>query len=585
MKKTIYTLGLFGMLSTQAIAQCNPVFPTSLSASSSTACGNGIVTLNATGGSPSLGGGTTWQWINVTGANCLTGSGFGPANNFVPTNVSSPQIVGGVNQFKLKVTGGTCGSTGQCSAITVNVTGIASANVTVPPTKLFCPGFSNNLTATVSGATSMQWLKNNVVVPGATLSTLSFTNPILTDAGNYQLATSSACGNATSAAVTFTTISSQPILGANSTLVGSSNTLSVTSNASLSYSWSIAGSGTITSITNSSSMTVNSSATAGVYTVTLVSSINTCSVADTKTVSVTAAPPATWLKYSFNTGTPANDLGTNNTGTLSAGTLTTDRFGNSNQAYNEASINCGSVPAYANATELTVAGWFKKPALASDFAMFSFGNFYSRVYQGGSGFQNAPFSYNQSSKYTTPTVGTYTNMAVGTWFHYAHVISATNGGNLVAYINGTLVGASDGNSTNVGAPAIGGLPFILGAPFSGNSQWPAAYDDIFVVNKALSAIQIDSLKNLPNPGQLNTTNIKSLSSKSILFSIYPNPANDVITVIAESTLKLEIMTVLGTVVNASETNQQISISHLASGIYYVTVGDGVNRKSQKFIKQ
>ena len=124
----------------------------------------------------------------------------------------------------------------------------------------------------------MQWYKGTSAITGATLSTLPFTNTNLTDAGIYKLATTSACGNATSTAVTFTTISNQSVLGINSSITNSSNTFSVTPNNQLSYSWSVAGSGTITSSTNTSSVIVNSAATVGNYTVSLASSINSCSV-------------------------------------------------------------------------------------------------------------------------------------------------------------------------------------------------------------------------------------------------------------------------------------------------------------------
>ncbi len=592
MKKTIYLVCYFGLLNSMAKGQCNPVFPTSLTASSSTVCGNGVVTLNATGGSPSLGGGTAWQWINVTGANCLTGSPFGASSNIVPSNVNSPQIVGGLNQFKLKVTGGACGTTGQCSGITVNVTGITSANVVVPSIKLFCPSFSTAITATVTGATSMQWYKGGNAVPGATMSTLTFTNPVLADAGNYQLATVSPCGNATSTAVTFTTIGNQGILGVSSTQVGSTNTFSVINASPLSFNWSIAGSGTITSATNTNSISVNAANTAGAYTVSLVSSLNTCSVTNTKTVAINTIPPALWLKYTFNLGTTINDLGANNTGTLSSGTLTNDRFGNVGQAYNSANIDCGSVPSYSNASELTVAGWFKKPALNSDYAMFNFGGFYSRVYAGGGGFQNAPFSYNTSTKYTTPTIANYTAMPVGTWFHYAHVVEATSGGTLKAYIDGVLVGSATPNSNIVGVPAINNSPLILGGSFQTNLQWQTDYDDIFVVNRALTQTQIDSLKNLPNPGQSNTTNIKTQNKNQLTISVFPNPANDFVNVTVDNSnneqLQISLLNTLGQVIIIEESKlatTTLKTGKLGTGVYFIKVDSKTNSAIKKFVKQ
>jgi hypothetical protein len=216
--------------------------------------------------------------------------------------------------------------------------------------------------------------------------------------------------------------------------------------------------------------------------------------------------PTVWLKYSFNAGTTVNDLGANNTGTLSAGSLTTDRFGNANQAYTAPDINCGTVSNFIASPKFTFTGWFKKPAALGTYAMYSLDNNYSVVYVGDQSYQNAPIAANAPKSTIPYSNPTYSNIAVGDWFHYAAVIDPATGGILKNYINGVQFSTSTSN-----AGVLNGTGNLqLGSPFTSSiisfsgSQWPTAMDDIFAVNAVLSVAQIDSLRNLSNPGQVNT---------------------------------------------------------------------------------
>ena len=70
-------------------------------------------------------------------------------------------------------------------------------------------------------------------------------------------------------------------------------------------------------------------------------------------------------KYSFNNGNANDEVGSNN-GTVSSAALTTDRFGNTNKAYNfagNASINLGNSALIQNlTTSFTLSVWFRKTA-------------------------------------------------------------------------------------------------------------------------------------------------------------------------------------------------------------------------------
>ena len=74
------------------------------------------------------------------------------------------------------------------------------------------------------------------------------------------------------------------------------------------------------------------------------------------------------------------------------------------------------------------------------------------------------------------------------------------------------------------------------------------------------------------------------------FSIYPNPANNFITIETDfSTKKTIYLTdALGQIVKTittSENNITIDLQGIASGIYFIKMEDGINSVTQKFIKQ
>ena len=74
------------------------------------------------------------------------------------------------------------------------------------------------------------------------------------------------------------------------------------------------------------------------------------------------------------------------------------------------------------------------------------------------------------------------------------------------------------------------------------------------------------------------------------FSIYPNPANNFITIETDfSTKKTIYLTdALGQIVKTittSENNITIDLQGIASGVYFIKMEDGINSVTQKFIKQ
>jgi Secretion system C-terminal sorting domain/Concanavalin A-like lectin/glucanases superfamily len=217
---------------------------------------------------------------------------------------------------------------------------------------------------------------------------------------------------------------------------------------------------------------------------------------------ITITNAQTWHKYSFNSGNANNDIGAVNNGTVTGATITTDRFGNANAAYDfgsggTAKIDCGDISFLNNRRNITISGWFLKPATVASSEMFCKGTSASsilrtRTYNDGVGM----YAYCGSHYTGAPINISYLPLPTSTWFHYALVLDSTNN-ILKAYINGLLF-----SQVNVGTYVTGTSSFLIGnanSAISLNEGWKGKLDDIYIVNRALSISQIDSLKNLPDP--------------------------------------------------------------------------------------
>ncbi|MFN6061700.1 MAG: immunoglobulin domain-containing protein, partial [Bacteroidota bacterium] len=101
--------------------------------------------------------------------------------------------------FGVKITIGSTGcSASSSTAETVNVGFNKLPEITVPPKGVNIPqGFPLTLSATVSGATSYQWYRNNVAIAGATQAT--YNTVLVADttlhSGNYYVKATNLCGD------------------------------------------------------------------------------------------------------------------------------------------------------------------------------------------------------------------------------------------------------------------------------------------------------------------------------------------------------------------------------------------------------
>jgi len=177
---------------------------------------NGSVLLSA-----NTGAGLTYQWIrnsiNIPGATLST---------YTATLTGT---------YTCSVSNGTCTTTSnfisvnQYDAVPV-ATIVADADTTI------CPGGSVSLHSFISLGTGFQWLRDGIIIPGATQ-----VGYIATVAGSYTCNVTNPCGtslsNAITVAVTSATPASVTASGSLAICPGSTVTLNANSGAGLSYQW------------------------------------------------------------------------------------------------------------------------------------------------------------------------------------------------------------------------------------------------------------------------------------------------------------------------------------------------------------
>ncbi len=200
--------------------------------------------------------------------------------------------------------------------------------------------------------------------------------------------------------------------------------------------------------------------------------------------------------YPFN-GNANDESGNNNNGVVTGASLTTDRFGNSNKAYNFNGVN-NFISVADNpdlfSDELTLSWWYKVPEYSGTRVVIGWVNGGNRYQQFFSGNSLAYFNgYYNSCCFFNPT---YNNMtAVNQWQHVAVTYKKTNVNESVTslYINGEL------KQTDNHAAAITyqpGSTFFIGKTHDGG-YFNGELDDIRVYSRLLSPNEILQLADVP----------------------------------------------------------------------------------------
>lgn len=172
----------------------------------------------------------------------------------------------------------------------------------------------------------------------------------------------------------------------------------------------------------------------------------------------------------------------------------------------------------------------------------------------------------------------YNNATTGTWYHLAFVVNSTHA---KCFVNGKLIDSLPNNSFLKSGD--GSSVARLGSARNGGYYFKGSMDEVKISNCALSNSEISKMY----------ASIKDNYSKALFLNVYPNPANDKITVVTpkSSTNKggtVSVFTVDGQLVIQQPTNSEkteLNISDLSSGVYIIKYSNAINTAIARIIKE
>ncbi|GEM_PF-3314927 len=362
--------------------------------------------------------------------------------------------------------------------------------------------------------TGYQWTKNGVAMPGQTLASLTISNLVTNDTGEYAVVVTNAFGSVTSSVVALTVLAGPPIIAQPPQSIqryaGATATFSVTAVGSvpLSYQWSL--NGTPISGATSAAYTVTDvrAGDAGDYSVVITNPYGSADANATLTLLsatklaavVTERTPFGYWRLDETDGTVAYDYCGGRNGTLRTGVANNNPgpeptafqgFDTGNKAYG-LNGNGGyvTVPSFGQiGGAMTIVAWIKPDAVQSDFAGLVFtrgdggstsGLSYTREGQLGYTWNDAAASYNWQS-------GLYP--VADEWNFVALVVEPTQA---TLYLDSGWGIWSAVNTLNHGTATWSGVRF--GSDPYGGRDYKGSMDDVAVYTAALPPEEIENIR-------------------------------------------------------------------------------------------
>lgn len=277
----------------------------------------------------------------------------------------------------------------------------------------------------------------------------------------------------------------------------------------------------------------------------------------------------------------ANDAsGNGHNGTNMGATLTADRFGNLNSAYNFNSNSYIDVPystafAFGTNTDITISAWVKTSGV------YNFFRFYLAYDcpdpNGGNGFQLGVDDTAMPLYLALGLTSSYNgnaNMSNNLWHNLIVTFDRTKDSAKI-YNNGIFLAQvyipnSQSYSASMCNPSM-----LIGGERNFNNQhyWDGDIDDMRIYNRVVTAQEIGALSTE------GTTGINEKLLNNNIVNVYPNPSSNLITIKKNSfkdDLKIKITNSLGQlfVYHYMDENEiKIDLSEYNSGIYFVQVSD------------
>jgi hypothetical protein len=313
----------------------------------------------------------------------------------------------------------------------------------------------------------------------------------------------------------------------------------------------------------------------------------------------------------------ANDESGNvNNGIVNGATLTTDRFGNINSAYNFNGSSWIEVPYNQifnfGTNSFTLSCWASKEGstqwqhlITRNYIPIwpnSTGNYALRYDNDNIGFYSSAGTIGSASSSNGILISSQQNNLTN-WNHFVGVFNSVTQ-NMQIYMNGNLIASGPLNIPIQNYDSIGNMYFGVEHPTtvlpSGPQFLTGKIDDIGIWNRALTQEEITSLYYSENTCQSLVINTGVLSFNPPTYNntitIYPNPANDHITIDCGNLANvsgwtIKIVNTLGQEVFSGAMNTQQYVVPLNSwsgqGVYFVKIYDASNNllNTKKIILQ
>lgn len=283
-------------------------------------------------------------------------------------------------------------------------------------------------------------------------------------------------------------------------------------------------------------------------------------------------------KWSFNSGNANDEVGTNN-GTVYGATLTTDRFGNANMAYEFDGVSHYLDFGNSSTIKPTVGSislWVKMISISntgsSTFNPILFTKSSTTNSNLLSGYHFTVLKNNSKAAIfiddvpNSSSVFVYSTNAISTstWTHY---LISYDSDSLALYTNGQLQGKVYKGFTNTYSSTS---PVVLATLQEGtlSEYFNGAIDDIRIYNRVLDQLEVDSLFNESDP---ITLGLSDNSSTNNSIGIYPNPTKNLINFTIQANVQMTSVT--GQIIAEIKNVNTLDISNYPTGIYFLTFID------------